>query len=249
MAEVKQMPVEEKLKKLQTLQSIYSKIDELYVLKGELPIEVSDLEDELAGLQTRLNKLQNDVKGLESEISKYKNAQKDSEKLIEKYNEQQNNVKNNREFEALTKEVELQKLEIQLNEKKVKETQEAIEAKKSYLEESEKLLKAKGKELEDKKKELEKIIKETEKEESGLLKKADKIAQDIEERMVNAFNKIRKTYSNGLAVVRYERDACGGCFAQIPPQRQVEIRQRKKIIICEHCGRILVDPELSEEKA
>jgi len=247
MAEVKDLTVEEKLKNLYELQLIYSKIDEIQVLKGELPIEVSDLEDEIAGLQTRVTKLEEDVDSFEKNISKSKNQIKDSEALIKKYEKQQANVKNNREFDALSKEIELQRLDIQLSEKKIKEANEGIEAKRAYLDESGNLMKTKKDELDIKKKELDKIIKDTEVEEDELKAKADKAAVNIEERLLIAFNKIRKTYMNGLAVVKFERDSCGGCFAKIPPQRQLEIRQRKKIIICEHCGRVLVDPDIDGE--
>lgn len=244
MADVKDLSVEEKLKNLYELQTIYSKIDEIQVLKGELPIEVSDLEDELAGLETRITKLQDEMKEYESNISKYRNQIKDSEALIQKYEKQQSNVKNNREFDALSKEIELQRLDIQLSEKKIREANEGITAKKDYLEESGKLIEKKKEDLNIKKGELERIISETVKEEQELTKKANKAAEGIEDRLVIAFNKIRRTYLNGLAVVKFERDSCGGCFAKIPPQRQLEIRQRKKIIICEHCGRVLVDPEI-----
>ena len=247
MAEVKDLTVEEKLKNLYELQLIYSKIDEIQVLKGELPIEVSDLEDEITGLQTRVTKLEDDVESYEKNISKFKNQIKDSEALIKKYEKQQANVKNNREFDALSKEIELQRLDIQLSEKKIKEANEGIEAKRAYLDESGNLMKTKKDELDIKKKELDKIIKDTEVEEDELKAKADKAAAHIEERLLIAFNKIRKTYMNGLAVVKFERDSCGGCFAKIPPQRQLEIRQRKKIIICEHCGRVLVDPDIDGE--
>lgn len=244
---VKELTVEEKLKALYRLQVIDSKIDEIQTLRGELPMEVSDLEDELEGLNTRINKIGDDLKALDENINARKNAIKDSEALIQKYTEQQNNVKNNREFEALSKEIELQKLEIQLSEKKIKETHAAIEAKKELQEESAKRIEGKKEDLEAKKKELEHIIKETSKEEKALSKMSEEAEASIEERLITAYHRVRSNYKNGLGVVTIERDACGGCFNKIPPQRQSEIAQRKKIIVCEHCGRILVDTAMQEE--
>jgi predicted nucleic acid-binding Zn-ribbon protein len=174
---------------------------------------------------------------------------KEAEEHIKKYESQQKNVKNNREYDALSKEIELQRLEIALAEKRSNEAKESIAAKKSYLEESEDAVKGKKKDLTAKKKELEKIIEETDKEEKALLKQIGKAEQDIEERVLNAYNRIRTSYQNGLGVVKYDRNACGGCYASIPPQRQLEIRQRKKIMVCEHCGRILVDPEMMDGAA
>ncbi len=244
MAAVKELTVEQKLRALFELQKIDSKIDEIKVLKGELPMEVADLEDELTGLQTRISNIEEEIKALEASIAEYKNARKDSESLIAKYNKQQDNVKNNREFDALTKEIELQNLEIQLSDKKIKDTQEEIVNKEAYLEESKAAIDVKVKDLETKKVELEKIIEETDKEEKDLQQKFEKASSSIEERLITAYTKIKHAYINGLAVVKVERDACGGCFNKVPPQRQAEIKQRKKIIVCEHCGRILVDTDI-----
>lgn len=244
---VKELTVEEKLKALAKLQVIDSKIDEIETLRGELPIEVNDLEDELTGLNTRIGKITDEMKEYTDEIANKKNASKTAETLIQKYLEQQNNVKNNREFEALSKEIELQKLEIQLAEKKSKEAQYGIEAKKDYLKDSETAIENKKLDLVAKKQELERIVQETSKEEQVLRKQSDAAKVDIEERLMKAYNRVRKNYINGLAVVAIERNSCGGCFNRIPPQRQSEIAQRKKVIVCEHCGRILVDPVLLDE--
>lgn len=244
---VKELTVEEKLKALAKLQIIDSKIDEIETLRGELPIEVNDLEDELAGLNTRINKINDEVKEYNDEIANRKNAMKQAETLIQKYQEQQNNVKNNREFDALSKEIELQKLEIQLSEKKIKEAHLGIESKKDYQKESELLIENKKKDLEAKKLELDRIVAETSKEEEVLRKESNAAKVDIEERLMKAYDRVRKNYVNGLAVVPIERNSCGGCFNRIPPQRQSEIAQRKKVIVCEHCGRILVDTALIDE--
>lgn len=244
MAGIKEVSVEEKLKSLFNLQTIDSNIDEIQILKGELPMEVSDLEDEMAGLETRTNKLEEELDKIEEETKANKQSKKEATAIIKKYEKQQGNVKNNREFEALSKEIELQNLQIQLIEKHMGDSVEKVDAKKELMEESQAQIKEKKKDLTLKKKDLEKIITETEKEEKGLEKKSDKASKIIEERIITAYHKIRKTYQNGLAVVKFDRDSCGGCFNKIPPQRQLEIRQRKKLIVCEHCGRILVDPEI-----
>lgn len=241
--------VEEKLKGLYHLQRIYSKLTEIQILKGELPIEVSDLEDMVLGLETRIQKLDAELAEMEQSVSGYRGAIKDAESLILKYNKQLDNVKNNREFDALNKEIEMQKLEIQLAEKRIRESAEGIEAKKAFLEESKGAMEGKKGELEEKQKELGHIITETEKEEAQLEKEAAKQGSQIEERLLTAFNRIRKAYSNKLAVVKIDRDSCGGCFASIPPQRQQEIRQHKKIIVCENCGRVLVDPDIDGNEA
>jgi len=241
-----ELPVEEKLQALFNLQKVDSKIDEIRILKGELPEEVNDLEDELTGLQTRIEKLHGDLKDFEQKVTDKKNAIKEAEANIKKYEKQQNNVKNNREFEALNKEIELLKLDIQLNEKRIKDSHEEAKQKKEFIELAEKEIKVKEKELKNKKSELDQIIADTEKEEKSLLKKSKEAESHIEERLLHAYHKIRTQYRNGLAVVTVQRDACGGCYNQIPPQRQAEIRQRKKIILCEHCGRILVDSEIEK---
>jgi uncharacterized protein len=241
---VKEATIEDKLKALYHLQTLHSKLDEIHILKGELPMEVSDLEDEIQGLETRIGKLNETIENLENDIAGHKNAITESEAAIAKYEKQQLNVKNNREFDALTKEIEMQKLEIELLEKKIREATEAVEAKKSYLEESNTVIQNRNEDLELKKNELEKIILETIKEEKQIEEATEKSKEEIEERFLVAYNRIRKAYRNKLAVVKFDRDSCGGCFAKIPPQKQVEIGQRKKIIVCEHCGRILVDPDI-----
>ena len=237
----KEKTVEEKLKSLFVLQEIDSKIDEIEVLKGELPMEVSDLEDDLAGLQKRVANLKGVVDDIQSEISNHQANIKESEGLQARYQKQLDDVKNNREFDALTKELELQRLEIQLSEKKIKESQVKKEAKMEVLAGTEEKVVQKVKDLENKKVELEKIIKKTDKEEKALLKKSKAAKADIDERLLKAYNRIRNNFRNGLAVVTVERDSCGGCFNKIPPQMQMEISMRKKVLGCEHCGRILVD--------
>ncbi|GIV27428.1 MAG: hypothetical protein KatS3mg027_1242 [Bacteroidia bacterium] len=239
--------VEAKLRSLFQLQQIDSKIDKIRFIRGELPLEVKDLEDTVAGLQTRVQRLQNDIQRLELEISEKKNAIKDHQANIKKYEQQQNKVRNNREYEALAKEIEYENLEIQLAEKKIKEAQAQIETKKQYLEVAEKELSERQKDLEIKRKELEEIIAETETEEIELLKKSEKAAGQIEPRLINAYKKIRENVKNGIAVAVVERDACGGCFSKIPPQRILDIRAHNKIIVCEHCGRILVDASIDPD--
>ncbi len=245
----KEQTIAEKLTDLYELQMIDSQLDEIEVLKGELPVEVSDLEDEIVGIDTRINKLQETIKGLETEISNHNGNIKDAQALILKYNKQLDDVKNNREYEALTKEIELQDLEIKLSEKRINETKHIIESKKELLAETEARKEKKGKDLELKKDELEKIIAKTEKDEAKLVKQTEKARKKIEDRLLNAYDKVRKNYRNGLAVVTVERDACGGCFNQIPPQMQLEIALCKKIIACEHCGRVLVDSSLVHANA
>lgn len=235
--------VSDKLEQLEALQAIHSKIDEIRVLKGELPIEVADLEDEITGLERRVEKIDQQVEEAEENINTRKQGIKDANALIIKYEKQLNNVKNNREFDALNKEIEMQKLEIQLHEKKIKERNLAIENYKESGKENKDKLKDKKDILKTKKKELDHIIEETEKEEKELSQKADYIASGIEDRLITAYNRIRGNYKNGLAVVHVKRDACGGCFGFIPPQTQSEIRTKRKLISCEHCGRILVDVE------
>ncbi len=233
--------VEQKLKALFELQTIHTSIDKIRTIRGELPMEVADLEDDVAGLETRISKIKDEINELEDNITNKKALMKTATQLIKKYEEQQNNVKNNREFEALTKEIEIQGLEIQVAEKKIKEYTYEIGNKSKVLENAEVALTERRGDLDVKKAELDKITKETEKDEDALLKKASKAEKDIEERLLTAYHKLRSNAKNGLAVVTIQRDSCGGCFNQIPPQRQVDIRQHKKIIVCEHCGRILVD--------
>jgi len=239
--------VEEKLKALYNLQQIDSKIDEIKTIRGELPIEVTDLEDEITGLETRANNINDEIKQFSKDIKARKEATKEAEKLIGKYDKQQMQVKNSREYDALTKELELQKLEILANEKKIAQYGEDVVQKEEVLSAANDNLKEREKDLKIKKKELNDIVAETEKEEKKLDKRSTKAANLVEERLLNAYAKVRQNARNGLAVVSVERDACGGCFAKIPPQRQLDIRQRQKVIVCEHCGRILVDPGIQKE--
>lgn len=239
-----EISVEEKLRALYELQQIDSKIDKIRTVRGELPLEVRDLEDMVAGLETRITNYTEELKALEDSISEKKNVIKDAQALIKKYESQQSKVRNNREYDSITKEIEFQNLEIQLAEKRIKEFKANILAKKAIAEESEQELESRAKDLKIKKKELEEIVAETEKEETALVKKSKNSEALIEERLLNAYKRIRANVMNGLGVVTVERDACGGCFNKIPPQRQLDIRMHKKIIVCEHCGRILVDAEI-----
>ncbi len=244
MSTVKDYSVEEKLSSVVSLQKIESKIDGIQILKGELPMEVSDLEDELQGLHARQTRIEEEINGIQEFINQKKNAIKEAEALVKKYEKQSENVKNSREFEAITKEMEMQQLEMKLAEKHIKDANEEIAEKVVILEKAKKNIAAKEGVLTTKKGELEKIIASTEKEEKHFGKLASEASEKVEERLLNSYNRIRKNYRNGLAVVPVERDACGGCFNAIPPQRQSEIRQRKKIIVCENCGRVLVDRDL-----
>jgi len=237
--------IEKKLKALINLQQIDSKIDRIRIIRGELPLEVQDLEDEVAGMQTRIENYKNELTTLEEAVNERKNAAKQCQTLIKKYESQQSNVRNNREYDSLTKEIEFQNLEIKLCEKKAKEFKANLEAKKEIIEKSEKQLKEKTNDLKVKKDELNDIIAETEKEESILLEKSLENQKIIEDRLLSAYKKIRLNARNGLAVVIVERDSCGGCFNKIPPQRQLDISVHKKIIVCEYCGRILVDPKIA----
>lgn len=246
-AEVSEMPVEEKLKILYELQQIDSKIDEIKTLRGELPLEVQDLEDEIAGLETRISNLKSEVESLNQEISNKKVEIKNSEGLITKYNEQQKNVRNNREYDSLSKEIEYQTLEIELCEKRIKEFTQQVKDKKELIEQAETLHGERSGDLNTKKTELDNIIGETQKEEDELLSKSEAYQELIEPRLLSAYKRIRTNARNGLAVVTVQRDACGGCFNKIPPQRQLDIKVRRKVIVCEYCGRILVDNAFSEE--
>ncbi len=243
-AKTDEISVEEKLRTLFGLQQIDSKIDKIRIVRGELPLEVRDLEDLVAGLETRINNFDEELKTLDNAIAEKKNVMKDAQALIKKYDTQQSKVRNNREYDSITKEIEFQNLEIQLAEKRIKEYKANIIAKKEIAEQSEEELKSRQKDLKIKKKELDEIVAETEKEEASLLRKSKNSEAIIEERLLNAYKRIRANVMNGLGVVTVERDACGGCFNKIPPQRQLDIRTHKKIIVCEHCGRILVDAEI-----
>jgi predicted nucleic acid-binding Zn-ribbon protein len=245
MAHVKEFSVEEKLTSLLNLQKIESKLDELKILKGELPMEVADLEDEIQGLHARQTRIEEEINGVSEFIEQRKNAIKEAEALIKKYEKQSSNVKNNREFEAINKEIEMQQLEVKLAEKHIKDATEEIAEKAETLEKAKKNISVKDGILATKKGELEKIIIANEKEEKHFTKLAAGAREHVDVRLLASYEKIRKSYRNGLAVVPVERDACGGCFNAIPPQKQSEIRQHKKIMICENCGRILVDEDLN----
>jgi len=248
-AEVKDIPNEEKLKALYELQLVDSSIDKIRTLRGELPLEVQDLEDEIVGLETRVTNFREEQGILEDQISKKKNEIIQAEGLIKKYEEQQKNVRNNREFESLSKEVEFQTLEIELSNKRIREFSIRMESKKETVEQSEQILEDRRQDLEIKKGELNEIVNETRKEEEDYIKKSDNIKGLIEERLLSAYARIRSNARNGLAVVAVERDACGGCFNKIPPQRQLDIKSRRKVIVCEYCGRILVDRDIIATEA
>lgn len=239
--------VAERLDALANLQKIDSEIDRIITVRGELPLEVQDLEDDIQGLETRVNKLQQEVEDINEEINDRKNAQKDSQTAIIAYKEKQNNVRNNREFESLSKEIEFQELEIQLHDKKLKEAAYRIEKKNELLEETKEKIERYKEQFEIKKGELDKIIAETQKDEEKLLKESEKAKKKIDEHLLAAYERLRSNARNGLAVVPIDRDACGGCFNRIPPQRQLDIMQGKKIIVCEHCGRILIPSEVEHE--
>ncbi len=235
--------VAQKLDSLKKLQQFDSKLDEIVKVRGALPEEVRDLEDEIVGYQTRIAKYNSENDEQDEEISNNKNAIVEANKLVKKYDEQQINVRNNREYDAITKETELQTLEIQICEKRINEAGIRIEAKKIEIGETKSILDERNKDLESKKKELIMITSESLEEENKLKESREKAAGKVEERIRNSYNKIRNNARNGLGVVSISRNACGGCFAVVPPQRQAEVRERKKIIVCEHCGRIFVDIE------
>jgi len=244
MAHVKEFSVEEKLTSLVNLQKIESKLDELHILKGELPMEVSDLEDEIQGLHARKTRIEEEINGVTEFIEQKKEGIKEAQALVKKYEKQSENVKNNREFEAINKEIEMQQLEVKLCEKHIKDANDEIAEKAELLEKAKKGIAAKEGVLNNKKGELEKIIATNEKEEKHFNKLAGEAREHVDSRLLMSYEKIRKSYRNGLAVVSVERDACGGCFNAIPPQKQSEIKQHKKVMICENCGRILVDADL-----
>ncbi|MBQ8601820.1 MAG: hypothetical protein IJ413_04620 [Bacteroides sp.] len=237
--------VEEKLKALYQLQTMLSEIDKIKTLRGELPLEVQDLEDEVAGLNTRIEKIERDIADLRSSMANKRIEIEAARVSVEKYKTQQDNVRNNREYDVLSKEIEFQTLEIELCEKRIREAQVAEKNKNEELSRSNEVLEERKQDLEAKKMELEEIISETKQEEERLREKAKSLELTIEPRLLQAFKRIRKNTRNGLGVVYVQRDACGGCFNKIPPQKQLDIRSRKKIIVCEYCGRIMVDPELA----
>lgn len=243
----KELSVEEKLTALYQLQVMMSEIDKIKTLRGELPLEVQDLEDEIIGLETRADNYQNEIKELGTYISDQKNSIVQAQALIAKYKEQIDNVRNNREFDNLSKELEYQNLEVELSEKRIRESEISIKSKEEELAEINERLSERREDLKLKKEELESIVSETKQEEEKLREKAKNLEANIEPRLLTAFKRIRKSARNGLAVVTIQRDACGGCFNKIPAQRQMDIKLRKKIIVCEYCGRIMIDPDLTNE--
>ena len=243
------LSVEEKLKTLYQLQTTLSAIDEKRALRGELPLEVQDLEDEIAGLTIRIEKIKNDIKEFQNAVVQKKAEINEAQASVERYKEQLNDVKNNREYDTLSKEIEFQSLEIELCNKKIREANVKIEEKNKDLQNNEELIKAGRVALEEKKNELDEIMDETRAEEEKLKEKAKELELKIEPRLLTSFKRIRKNARNGLGIVYVQRDACGGCFNKIPPQRQLDIRMHKKIIVCEYCGRIMIDPELAGVKS
>ena len=244
MATKKELTVEEKLKALYDLQQKLSEIDAIKILRGELPQEVQDLEDEIAGLHTRVAKFEDEVAAQQDEFDRNRDIKAKAEELIDKYTADQDNVRNNREYDYLTKEIEYQGLNIELAEKKMNEASRRIDALKAEIEKAKEMFTDREHALEDKKSELNEIVSENKAKEETLREKAKKQENKIEERLLTAFKRIRKNTRNGLGIVVVQRNACGGCFNRIPAQRQMEIKMHKKVIVCEYCGRILIDPEL-----
>ncbi|MGM9688195.1 MAG: zinc ribbon domain-containing protein [Alloprevotella sp.] len=246
--DVADMSVEQKLKNLYQLQTMLSEIDRIKILRGELPLEVQDLEDEIEGLTHRMGKYNEDVEACKADIAAKKAKINEAQQAIARYKEQLNDVKNNREYDMLSKEIEFQSLEVELQNKRIGEAQRAIENRKADMETARHQLEERRADLDVKKAELDEITAETKAEEEKLREKAKNLEQSIEPRLLTAFKRIRKNSRNGLGIVYVQRDACGGCFNKIPPQRQLDIRMRKKIIVCEYCGRIMIDPELAGVK-
>ncbi|MBR4369281.1 MAG: hypothetical protein IKP52_08320 [Prevotella sp.] len=244
----KDLPVEEKLKNLFQLQTTLTAIDEKRALRGELPLEVQDLEDEIEGLNTRIEKIKADIAEFQSAVTQKKGDIEKAKISVERYQNQLNEVKNNREYDTLSKEIEYQTLEIELCEKKIREASVKVNEKTELLNQNQTLVDERQKDLEEKKSELEEIMQETREEEERLKEKAHDIETKIEPRLLTSFKRIRKNARNGLGIVYVQRDACGGCFNKIPPQRQLDIKMHKKIIVCEYCGRIMIDPELAGVK-
>ncbi|MFC0184703.1 hypothetical protein SAMN04515674_107194 [Pseudarcicella hirudinis] len=243
MATATETTIAQKLEGLLKLQSIDTALDNIKKVRGDLPEEVRDLEDEIAGYETRISKFKKEISSLEEEISKNRNAKKEAEKLVNKYKDQQMNVRNNREFDAISKEIELQQLEMELADKRIREFDFKILNKNDEISSTETVLFERQKDLDSKRKELGVIIGESEEEETKFMKDRDKAAKNVEERLLKSYDKLRSNAVNGLAVVMVKRGACGGCFSFVPPQRQADIKDKKKIIVCEHCGRILADVE------
>lgn len=246
-ASTKEITVADKLDALYELQKIDSQIDKIRTVRGELPLEVQDLEDEIEGLDTRIKKMQEDAKELDTEVSDRKQAMKDAEAAIIKFKEQQNNVRNNREFESLAKEIEYQELEIKLHEKRIKEAKSKVAGRKEILDEAKAKLEMRREDLKVKQAELNEIVGETQKDEDVLVAKSAKMKETIDERLLMAYDRLRENSKNGLSVVTVDRDSCGGCFNKIPPQRQLDIDSKRKVIVCEHCGRILVPETIEAE--
>ena len=246
--DVAEMSVEQKLKTLYQLQTTLSEVDKIKTLRGELPLEVQDLEDEIAGFTTRLNKYEEEVASREADIEMKQHKIAEAKSLMDRYQEQQKDVKNNREYDMLSKEIEFQTLEIELQNKKIGEARAGIEKRLQEIEECKAVLDDRQQALAEKKAELDDIVAETKAQEEKLREKGKTLEVQIEPRLRTAFKRIRKNSRNGLGIVYVQRDACGGCFNKIPPQRQLDIRMRKKIIVCEYCGRIMIDPELAGVK-
>jgi predicted nucleic acid-binding Zn-ribbon protein len=242
------LSVEERLKTLYQLQTTLSEIDEKRALRGELPLEVEDLEDEIAGLTTRIEKIQYDIDEYQRAVAQKKGEIETAKTSVERYKSQLNDVKNNREYDTLSKEIEFQTLEIELCNKKIKEANYKIEEKKAELEQNQSIIDDRRQALDMKKAELDEIMEETRAEEEKLKAKVKELEVKIEPRLLTSFKRIRKNARNGLGIVYVQRDACGGCFNKIPPQRQLDIKMHKKVIVCEYCGRILIDPELAGVK-
>ncbi|MCR4613747.1 MAG: hypothetical protein K5778_07080 [Bacteroidaceae bacterium] len=243
-----ELPVEEKLKNLYQLQTMLSEIDRIRILRGELPLEVEDLEDEIEGLKTRIENTNDEVAQIRARINELKTKIELSTNKLNEYKSQLDSVRNNREYDTLNKEIEFQTLEVELAQKRIKEAQIAEKAKEELVEQSKQTLDERTQDLEVKKNELDEIVAETKADEEKLREKTKNLELQIEPRLLQSFKRIRKNTRNGLGIVYVQRDACGGCFAKIPPQRQLDVRMRKKIIVCEYCGRILIDPELAGVK-
>lgn len=240
--------VEEKLKNLYQLQTTLSAIDEKRALRGELPLEVQDLEDEIAGLKTRVEHIENDINEFEQAVAQKQGEIQDAQESVERYKRQLDEVRNNREYDTLTKDIEFQSLEIELCNKKIKEANAKVEDKKREMAHTQELIADRQSALSEKKNELDEIMQETREEEEKLKAKATELEATIEPRLLSSFMRIRKNARNGLGIVYVQRDACGGCFNKIPPQRQIDIKMHKKVIVCEYCGRIMIDPELADVK-
>ena len=246
--EAKEMSVEQKLQALYELQTTLTAIDEKRALRGELPLEVQDLEDEIAGLDTRIEKIDTEIKEFQSAITMKKGEVQEAQANLERYNNQLNEVRNNREYDSLSKQIDYERLEVELCNKKIKEATDQVAYRTNDLEIAKTEREERQKDLDEKKSELEDILAETREEETMLKERAKDLEVKIEPRLLSSFKRIRKSARNGLGIVYVQRDACGGCFNKIPPQRQLDIKMHKKIIVCEYCGRIMIDPELAGVK-